>query len=423
MDERYISLIVFAVAYLLFVFLPRQRPWVAGAAAALLIVLGVVSPYDAFFKHINWNVLGIFWGTAVVAELLIVSKMPAYLAELVVARCRTVTQAILVVCLFTGFLSAFVENVATVLIVAPVALAMARKLKISPVPFLIALAISSNLQGTATLIGDPPSMILGGFAHMTFNDFFFFHGRPSIFFAVEIGAVASFGILYLAFRRYNEPAEGKVTDKVTTWVPTWMLVTLIVALALSSFMDPSFTYAAGEICLLYGIAGLLWHLAKFERGTLKILKELDWKTVLFLAGVFVIVGSLTSAGWIDSLATVVSRAVGTHLLASFCVIVTLSVVFSAFIDNVPYLVAALPLVQQVATNTGAPLYLLLFGLLVGACLGGNITPIGASANVVACGMLQKRGYHVTFREFGTIGLPFTIAATAAACLFLWFVWR
>jgi Na+/H+ antiporter NhaD/arsenite permease-like protein len=425
MYEKYVTLIVFVLAYLLFVLMPRRRPFIAGGAAALLILLRVAAPRAAFLEYINWNVLGIFWGSAVVAELLMVSKMPAYVAERVVARCRTVTGAILVVCMFTSFLSAFVENVATVFIVAPIALAMADKLKVSPVPFLVALAISSNLQGTATLIGDPPSMILAGAMRMTFNDFFFFMGRPGIFFAVQIGAVVSFGVLYLFFRRYRQPAEALMQEEVATWVPTWMLITMIIALACSSFFDPEFRWAAGTICTVYGIGGLLWHRAKFRIGTVDMFRAIDWRTMLFLAGVFIIVECLTSVGWIDTVAAGVSQAVGSRYLASFCVIVALSVLLSAFIDNVPYLIATIPLVQRVAADTGAEphmLYALLFGLLIGSCVGGNITPIGASANIVVAGMLDQRGYVVSFTQFGKIGLPFTIAATTAAAIFVWVVW-
>jgi Na+/H+ antiporter NhaD/arsenite permease-like protein len=147
--------------------------------------------------------------------------------------------------------------------------------------------------------------------------------------------------------------------------------------------------------------------------------------MLFLGGVFIIVECLTSVGWIDTVAAGVSRAVGSRYLASFCVIVALSVLLSAFIDNVPYLIATIPLVQRVAADTGAQphvLYALLFGLLIGACLGGNITPIGASANIVVAGMLDRRGYPVSFKEFGKIGLPFTLAATTAAGVFIWVVW-
>jgi len=422
MYAKYVTLSVFAVAYLLFIVAPKKRPFVAGGAAVLLIILRAATLHEAFLQYINWNVISIFWGSAVLAELLVISRMPAYVAERVVVRCRTVAGAILLVCIFTSFLSAFVENVATVLIVAPVALAMAERLKVSPVPFLVALAISSNLQGSATLIGDPPSMILAGETGMTFNEFFFFQGKLGIFFAVQVGAIVSFGVLYLFFRKYRQPAEAEEKEKVNTWIPTWMLITLIAALAGSSFIDPEFRWAAGTICAIYGVAGLVWHRARFKTGTFHLFKELDWKTMLFLAGVFIIVESLTSAGWIDTLATAVSGVVGTQYLASFCIIVVISVMFSAFIDNVPYLVATIPLVQQVADNTGAPLYLLLFGLLIGSCVGGNVTPIGASANIVVAGMLDKRGYPVSFSEFGKIGLPFTIAATAAAAIFLWFVW-
>ncbi len=426
MNDKYIILAVFALAYVLFVSFPRKRPLIAAGASVIIILLPAVGVREAILHYINWNVIGIFWGSAVIAELLIISRMPAYVAERVAATSRSVTLAILLVCIFTSFLSAFVENVATVLIVAPVALAMAEKLKVSPVPFLTALAISSNLQGSATLIGDPPSMILAGYTRMTFNDFFFMEGKPGIFFAVQIGAVVSFAVLYFVFRKYRQPPEAEITEKVGTWMPTWMLITLIVALAASSYIDPDFKWAAGTICAVYGVAGLVWHRLKFKSGTLRIFKELDWKTMLFLAGVFILVESLTGAGWISTLADGVSRLVGENLVLSYCLIVTISVAFSAVIDNVPYLMAMIPLVQRVAENIDASqehLYLLLFGLLIGSCIGGNITPIGASANIVVAGILDKRGYPVTFREFGKIGLPFTIAATVAASIFLWFVWR
>ena len=293
MYAKYVTLSIFAIAYLLFIVVPKKRPFVAGGAAVLLIILRVATLHEAFLEYINWNVISIFWGSAVIAELLVISRMPAYVAEHVVARCRTVTGAILLVCIFTSFLSAFVENVATVLIVAPVALAMADRLKVSPVPFLVALAISSNLQGSATLIGDPPSMILAGETGMTFNEFFFFQGKLGIFFAVQVGALVSFGVLYLFFRKYNQPAEAEEKEKVSTW-------TLIAALAGSSFIDPDFKWAAGTICAIYGVVGLVWHRARFKSGTLDLFKRLDWKTMLFLAGVFIIVESLTSAGWIDT---------------------------------------------------------------------------------------------------------------------------
>ena len=170
---NYLALIIFLVAYTLFISFPKWRPYVAIIGSTLLILLGVLVPLDTL-KLINWNVIGIFWGTLVVAELFMYSKVPAYLAEKLVNKSKTTGMAILYICILSSILSAFVENVATVLIIAPIAFAVARRINVSPVAMIIGVAISSNLQGTATLIGDPPSMILAGYTKMTFNDFFLY---------------------------------------------------------------------------------------------------------------------------------------------------------------------------------------------------------------------------------------------------------
>ena len=179
-DPKVISLFVFLAAYAAFIFLPHRRTHAAVGGAALLVLAGTISLREAFFA-INWNVIGIFVGTLIVANIFMESRVPAYMAERIVNKTKNTSWSILAICALTGFISAFVENVATVLIVAPIALSLAKKMRINPMNMMIAIAISSNLQGTATLIGDPPSMLLGGFAKMSFGDFFFYKGRPSIF--------------------------------------------------------------------------------------------------------------------------------------------------------------------------------------------------------------------------------------------------
>ncbi|GAB4342230.1 MAG: SLC13 family permease [Candidatus Abyssubacteria bacterium] len=420
--DRYASLIIFFCTYCALVFIPRRRMHSALAGSFLLLVLGVVSPAKAFLL-INWNVMGIFWGTLVVAELFMASNAPAYFAEVVVERTSNAVWAILAICVLTSILSAFVENVATVLIIAPVALAITDRLHISPVPMIISLAVSSNLQGAATLIGDPPSMLLAGFAKMTFNDFFVYQGRPGIFFAVQLGALASFATLYWIFRHMRQEVHIERTQRVHSWTPLGMLVVMIVLLALSSFIDPGFGYMAGVICTLFGIAGALWH-AIFRKGNvLRLFTSLDWQTTFFLMGVFVVVGALTEVGWVEDVVPVFTRISGDNVFVAYTVIVWISVLFSAFIDNVPYLLAMLPVAQALAAKLGVSDTLLLFGLLIGASIGGNITPIGASANIVSVGILSRRGHHVSLKEFAKIGLPFTIVATLTAYAFLWFVWH
>lgn len=420
-EPRIAALIIFIVAYMCFIFLPKRRTLIAIAGALLLLLLGAISWQNAF-SAINWNIMGIFVGMMIVADIFMESRVPARFAEIIVDKAPNTAWAILSLCLLTGFISAFVENVATVLIVAPVALSLSKKLKFNPVNMMIAIAISSNLQGTATLIGDPPSMLLGGFAKMTFDDFFFYKGRPSIFFAVELGAIVSFFVLYLFFRKHTEKNKAIEIEQVRSWVPMGILVTLIISLAVSSFFDAGFTHVAGLLCMTAGIIAMLWKKFVAKETIIKSIRSMDWNTSIFLLGIFVLVGSITVNGWIDVISNYLSSLVGSNIFLGYTLIVFMSVFLSAFIDNVPFLAAMLPVAVSMSASLGINPSLFLFGLLIGTSLGGNITPIGASANIVACSLLKKEGYDVSFKEFAKMGLPFTLTAVTAAYLFIWFVW-
>ncbi len=420
-DPRIATLVIFITVYVSFIFFTKYRTHIALTGALLLLLLGAISWQDAI-SAINWNIMGIFVGMLIVADIFMDSRVPARFAEIIVDKAPNTAWAILWLCALTGFISAFVENVATVLIVAPVALSLSKKLNFNPVKMMIAIAISSNLQGTATLIGDPPSMLLGGFAKMSFADFFFYQGRPSIFFAVELGALVSFGVLYLFFRELKEKNKAIEVEKIRSWVPAGILLALIVLLALSSFFDANFSYLAGILCVIAGIIALLWKDIVAKENILTSIKSLDWDTTFFLAGVFVLVGSLTVNGWIKVISNYLSGLVGSNIFLGYTLIVFISVFLSAFIDNVPFLAAMLPVTIAMSGTLGIRPELLMFGLLIGASLGGNITPIGASANIVACSLLKKEGYEVSFKEFVKIGLPFTLTAVTAAYLFIWFVW-
>jgi len=421
MSHSLISLVIFILAYILFVFLPNKRTYIAVVGSLLLILTGAISFKDAFFA-INWNVMGIFVGTLVVADIFMESRVPAYVAEVIVDKAKNTAWAILLICLLTGFISAFVENVATVLIVAPIALALARKLKINPMKMMIAIAISSNLQGTATLIGDPPSMLLGGFAKMNFGDFFFYKGRPSIFFAVELGAFVSFFVLYYIFRDQRQKMRLIPVEKVKSWVPTVILVSLVITLALSSFFDTGFSYMAGILCMIAAAISFVWDKLANKGSIAHGIKSLDWETTFFLMGIFILVGSIALTGWIEVMANFLSGIVGGNIFLGYTLIVFMSVILSAFIDNVPFLAAMLPVALSMSDKLQINPSLFLFGLLIGASLGGNITPIGASANIVACSLLKKEGIDVKFKDFMKIGIPFTLAAVTAAYLFIWFIW-
>ncbi len=411
---------IFLTAYLLLV-LKRGHPFIVlGGAIGALLVSGALNLQQAI-SSINYNVLGVFWGTMVLSGLFIYSKVPAYFATKLVDRAKTVGGAMLSVCLLAGFISSFVENVATVLIVAPIAFEVAKKLKANPVPFLIGIAISSNLQGCATMVGDSPSIILALSSGMNFMDFFWMKGKPGITFAVELGALASFYILYLTFKKYRAPVTQIEEVKVKTWIPTILLSLMMLTLAASSFIKDKPQYTIAGICIVYGIIGLIWHELK-HKESISLVKDLDWHTLFFLIGIFVLVGSLTHRGIIDDIAKYIITFTQGNKFLAYTVIIWSSVLLSAFIDNIPYTVAMIPVAKLVAGSLGVGPELFLFGLLIGTSLGGNITPIGASANIVAVGLLRKAGHHVKFGDFVRMGLPFTLAAVGVAYIFLWFVW-
>jgi len=417
------ALAVFLLCYVLFVVFPKRRSLVACGGALLLVLTGTLGWRQALTEAVQWNVVALFFGTLVLAEVFMLSRMPAVIAEWFVDRTRTLRGAMLAICALSGLISMFVENVAVVLLVAPVALSLADKLKISPVRLLILIALSSNLQGTATLIGDPPSMILAGHMKLSFNDFFVYHGRAGIFLAVQVGAIAATAVAALLLRKHREPIVLVRVEKVRSWAPTALMLALIVGLSVTSVFDPDFRWLAGTLALALAALALLWFRFRARWGSVRgLIRTLDWDTTFFLIGVFVVVGGISASGWLERIAGWITAAVGTSRLQAFVLIILVSVFVSAFVDNVPFLLAMIPVAQKVADGLGAATPLLMFGLLIGSCLGGNITPIGASANVVAVGMLRKRHEPVSFREFMAVGIPFTAAAVVAAGAFVWLVW-
>jgi len=420
-DPKIIVVVVFILVYLYLIFIEKYKGLVAWIGVAILFFGGIIN-FGSILKAIEWNVLGIFVGTLFIAELFIYSKVPELFSNQLVKRSKTVGTAILWVCVMASFISAFIENVATVLIVSPIAIELAKKLKTSPVPFIIGIAISSNLQGTATLIGDPPSMILAGYENMSFNDFFFFKGKPGIFFAVQMGALVSFLVLYYIFRKYKQEVVPLKRVKVISWIPTYMLLVMIFGLAISPIWDPNFSYLGGAICLFIGVSGWVVHFFLNRQNGKKILRRMDYDTVIFLAAIFVLVYILEHISIIEDIKNFIIGLTGGHKYAAFVLIIPFSVLFSAFICNIPYVTAMIPVVHRLGVQLDDSPYFFVFGLLIGACLGGNITPIGASANIVGAGLLKKIGYPIRFIEFVRIGLPFTIAATVAGSLFLLIFW-
>ncbi|MDR2746189.1 MAG: citrate transporter [Treponema sp.] len=426
MEMKWIVLGIAVLMYAFIVVFPQKKSFSSMGAALLMLILGVVSPAVALTELVNWTVLMIFVGSLVIAELFIYSRVPAAIADTIVLKSPNVGVAIVAILMMTGIISAFVENVATVLVMAPIALALCKKLELDPTYFMVGLAVMANLQGTATLVGDPPSMIFADYAKYGFNDFFVYHGKLSIFFAVQAGMIIGALFFYAYFARKGGSRVEVEKEKILTWTPTVLLVLMILGLALASFIWGGISLASGLIVMALGLAGIFWYrfVQKVEgKKVLELVKGLDWDTVFFLIGIFVVVGAIGEAGLLDDAADKLDDLVGNSVFLGFLLIVGFSTVISGFVDNVPYIIAMLPVAAKMAAVHGIAPELYMFSLLVGSCMGGNLTPFGASANVVSVGILRKQGVQTNFAQWLRIGLPFTLLTTIAASAFVWLVWR
>lgn len=434
---KFIVLALALVMYaLVIVFQDKKILWSLGAAA-VAIVLGSVFPADVFegsgrafaLCHsardlINWNVLMIYIGSMIIAALFIYSRAPSRVADTIIGLSPNTGIAIVLILAMTGIISIFVENVATVLVMAPIALALCKKLGLKPVNFMMGLAVMSNLEGTATLVGDPPSMIFASFAGYTFNDFFVHDGKISVFFFIQAGLLVGCLFFYWIFRGAKDKIQVEKTQ-VVSLLPSALLLLMIFGLAAISFLKIEFVFASGTYVMALGILGLLWHRfcqKKSWREIWGLVKGLDWETIFFLIGIFVVVGALSESGLLADFAAFLAKCTKGSKLAAFVLILLVSIILSGFIDNVPYIIVMLPVASALAKSVGASPELYMFALLIGSCLGGNLTPYGASANVVAMGIVKKEGYPMTFGSWLKMGAPFTLLTTAAGAVLLWLVW-
>ena len=418
-----LAIILFALTYVMLLAFPKIRAYIALASASIYVILGIM-PVGKLFETIDWNVLMMIAGTMGVVFLFIESQMPSLLADVLIRKLPNVKWVVIVLSLFAGIVSAFVDNVATVLMIAPVAINICKKLKISPVKSIIAIAIASNLQGAATLVGDTTSILLGGYADMNFLDFFVYRGKMGMFFIVQISALLATCVLLWIFRKDKEAVDIESSTKVNDYFPTFLLVGMVLGLIVASFIPNTPAEINGIIC----VGGLVLALIReaFKKNFKLIgaaFKEIDYFTLLLLGGLFVIIGGISEAGVVDWLGNLLVRLSGGNLFVTYTLIVWASVLFSAFIDNIPYVATMLPVVTSVSAIMGVDPVLLYFGLLCGATLGGNLTPIGASANITAIGLLRKEGHEVKAGTFMKISVPFTLSAVVAGYLLILLIWR
>jgi Na+/H+ antiporter NhaD/arsenite permease-like protein len=420
---KIVALLIFLSVYVLMLALPKYRALTALVGGGVFILLGVL-PVGEIVDAIDWNVLMMLGGTMGTVYFFIGSNMPARLADRLVRALPNVKWILVALAMFSGLVSAFIDNVATVLMLAPIGLAIAKKLKVSPVPAVLSIALASNLQGAATLVGDTTSVLLGGHLGMDFVDFFVWHGRPGLFWVVQIGALATIPVLLFLFRKEKGAVGNTELTPVYDYVPTILLLGTVASLIAASFLPHKPAITNGLICMAFFLIGLLRECVRHQSlsPAQGALRSLDSTTLLLLSGLFLVIRGITNAGVIDDISNLFVRMGGDSLFRTYTLVVWFSVLISAFVDNIPYVATMLPVVGGVAASMGTDPTVLYFGLLAGATLGGNLTPIGASANIAAGGILRKAGYTVSTSQFMRLGVPFTLVAVTSGYILIWLLY-
>ena len=450
------ALVLFAITYVLMLAFQKIRPYITVGSAIIFVALGIIASVspdlfgEGFFTlaggsysygfaealgEIDWNVIMMIAGTMGTVYLFIESKMPQLMSDILISRMPNIMWTVVALSLFAGIVSAFVDNVATVLMIAPVALAFCKKLNISPVPSIICIAVSSNLQGAATLVGDTTSILLAKQANLDFSDFFVDDGKAGMFWVVEAGALVSALIIMVMFRKEKTKIEFNSRTVVEDKFPTFLLLGTVISLIAVSFIPYKDAAAPGQfykpditngvLCIAFFVIGILRELlVKKNKDIVKnAFKEIDYYTIVLLAGLFVVIGGIKNAGVIDVIGNAISSLGSGSPFLIYTIIVWMSVILSAFIDNIPYTATMLSIMPVIAADIGIEPKILYYGLLCGATLGGNLTPIGASANIAGIGILRKEGYEVKSTTFMKFGVPFTLAAVTTGYLLIWFIWK
>jgi len=413
---------VFTVAYVLIATEKIHRVAAALGGAAVMFLIGATDTAHAFFSEeagIDWNVIFLLIGMMLIVSVLKRTGIFEYLAIWSAKRARGKPYRLLVILvLVTAVASALLDNVTTVLLIAPVTFLVCDRLGLKPVPFLIAEVMASNIGGTATLVGDPPNIIIASRAGLSFNDFLV-HLAPLVVLLLAIFLLMC-RLLFRSAFAYDESKvqavlalreRDAIKDKRLLIVSLGVLGAVLAAFVLHTVLhlEPAVVAIVGGLLLL-ALSRLDAH---------DVAKDVEWPTLVFFAGLFVMVGALVSTGVIDQVAHAATNAIGGRLFGATVVLVWASAVLSAIVDNIPYVATMSPIVSDLAGQAGPDGQVLWWALAFGADLGGNATAIGASANVVVLGIAARNGHPISFWTFTRYGLVVTVITIALTAPYLW----
>lgn len=422
----YASIIVFLLSYAIIISEKINRALIALLGAGIMIGIGVVDFHFALTTHIEWETITLLIGMMIIVYITSTSGLFEFIAIKAAKMSKGQPIRILVtLSLLTAFGSAFLDNVTTILLIVPITLSITKILKVDPVPFLMLEVIYSNIGGTATLIGDPPNIMIGSAnKHLSFNDFLM-NLAPIILIIIAVITV----IIYFIYRKRlyttSEEISKLMSINETDFIKnrTLMIKSItVLGLTLLGFILHSILHLDAALVAMLG-ATILMLIGVKEHDLEEVFSNIEWVTIFFFAGLFVLVGGLIDIGLIGSLAKKVLELTNGDIKVAAPLILWVSGIASATIDNIPFVATMIPLIQDLSVGMGlspdAPqIEVLWWSLALGACLGGNGTLIGASANVVAAGIATREGYKFGYWDFLKIGLPLTILSLVISHIYL-----
>ncbi|WP_129726139.1 ArsB/NhaD family transporter [Ectobacillus funiculus] len=426
--QYYTAISLFIVTYALIISEKINRAVIALLGAAIMIMIGVVDTHSAFTTHIQWETITLLIGMMILVNITSKSGVFEFVAiKAAKAAKGQPVRILLLLSLLTAVGSAFLDNVTTVLLVVPVTLSITRILRVNPIPYLISEVIFSNVGGTATLIGDPPNIMIGSAnKHLDFNAFLL--NLTPIVLVITITLLA---ILYLLYRKQLQTTSEQIQvllslrEKDYIRDATLLKKSLsVLALTILGFILHSVIHVDAAVIALTG-ASVLMLIGVKQHELEEVFAGVEWVTIFFFAGLFVLVGALIDIGLIGSLAQHVLQITDGNISSAALLILWVSGAASATIDNIPFVATMIPLIKDLAAGLGlspdaSQMEVLWWALALGACLGGNGTLIGASANVVVAGIASREGHGFSYMTFLKIGLPLTIVSLLISHFYIYF---
>jgi len=414
---------LFLITLSVLVLVKEDRRYIVATISALIaIALGLVKPSN-LLEYLNLDVLGLIGGACVVSAYLSESGITEEIAKRAVSWSGgDLRKVALALGMLSGIISLFIENVTTLIMLAPIVFTIAKAAEIDAVPLLLITAFASNLGGAALLVGDPQSALAAGYFNLDFIDFIFHDGKPSIFWMVLAALLTSTTAFayFLVKGRINSKNVmdklGGVSDHKLAKIALSALMIKIFLLSIRKEIGIGLAPPA-----LIAVAFIL--LMRRTKEDIKFsIKSVEWKLLIFLAGMFVLVGSLQDSGVMEAVASLIKNSVGCNFYLASSVIIIVSVIISGVMDNVPYLLAMFPVIESLSAFCHIYYFKLLLALLIGATLGGNITYFGTSTNIAAVQLLAEAGYKVSFKRFVKLGLFYTVLALTPAVIMFYLIW-